>query len=64
LNRLVAALHPFFRNAGLSLVEALNAKAASPAKRTELAQAVRQDWRDATELEAATTAALDALERK
>lgn len=54
LQRLAGALHPFYRNAGLSLADVL-------AGRAKLAT-FEQDWRDATELEAATTAALDALE--
>lgn len=56
LNRIVGALHPFYRNAGLSLAEVL-------AGRGKLAT-FEQDWRDATELETATHAALDALEQR
>ena len=62
LNRLIPALHPFYRNAGLSLVAALDTRGA--AKREAVVGAFERDWRDATELEAATTAALDALETK
>jgi len=64
LGRLIPVLHPFYRNAGLSLAEVLRAPAAKPERRAELTAVFAQDWRDATELEAATTAALDALEAK
>ena len=56
LNRILPSLHPFYRNAGLSLAEALAGRG------TE--DAFERDWRDAVELEAATAAALDALETK
>ncbi len=56
LNRVLPALHPFYRNAGLSLADALALRAP--------AEAFERDWRDATELEAATSAALDALEKR
>ncbi|MBI5767141.1 MAG: hypothetical protein HZA93_05050 [Verrucomicrobia bacterium] len=65
LNRVMASLHPFYRNAGLSLAAALGApRAGKTARRAELARTFADDWRDATELEAATSAALDAPERK
>lgn len=64
LGRLVPTLHPFYRNAGLSLGEALAAQAASTAKRDRACAVFEQDWRDAMELEAASRAALDALERR
>lgn len=64
LNRLLPALHPFYRNAGLSLAELLAARAASAAKRERLCAAFERDWHDAVELEAAAVAALDALERR
>ena len=64
LGRLIPVLHPFYRNAGLSLVEVFRAPVAKSERRAELAAAFAQDWRDATELEAETTAALDALEAK
>ncbi|MCX6953495.1 MAG: hypothetical protein NTV51_15200, partial [Verrucomicrobia bacterium] len=64
LNRVLPLLHPFYRNAGLSLVEALSARGPTAAKRETLCAAFEQDWSDATELESASTAALDALERK
>jgi hypothetical protein len=64
LARFVPALHPFYRNAGLSLAAAFSARGNSEAMRTGLAVAFESDWRDAAELEAASTAALDGLERK
>ena len=62
LNRLVAVLHPFYRNAGLALAEVFAAHSARPERREKLRAAFEQDWQDAIKLEAATTAALDALE--
>ncbi len=62
LNRLLPSLHPFYRNAGLSLSAALSPSPAS-ARRADLVRAFEQDWRDALELEAAATAALERLER-
>jgi hypothetical protein len=62
LGRLVPALHPFYRNAGLSLAEVFQARAVRPARMDVLCAAFEQDWRDAVELHAASTAALDALE--
>jgi hypothetical protein len=62
LARLVTLLHPFYRNAGLALAEAFSARAAKPAERVAASAAFDRDWRDALELETATTAALDALE--
>lgn len=64
LRRLVPTLHPFYRNAGLALADAFAAgggKAENVAARLAEFEA---DWRAATELEAATDAALDALERR
>lgn len=63
LNRLVPALHPFYRNAGLSLAEALDASDAAAERREASCAAFERDWQDATELEATTAAALDVLER-
>lgn len=62
LNRLVPSLHPFYRNAGLSLAHALAERGAAP-RREEVCRAFDADWRDARELEAASAAALDRLER-
>jgi hypothetical protein len=62
LTKLAPTLHPFYRNAGLSLGEVLAARAVERRKLDALCAAFEQDWRDATEIEAATTAALDRLE--
>ncbi|MSU24565.1 MAG: hypothetical protein EXS32_12180 [Opitutus sp.] len=64
LDRVVSSLHPFYRNAGLTLTEALAARGGPRERREARWAAFEQDWRDATELEAASTAALDALERE
>ena len=64
LNRALPALHPFYRNAGLSLAAALAARTESAEKISALCGAFEQDWRDAGELAAATAAALDAVERR
>jgi hypothetical protein len=64
LNRLMAALHPFYRNAGLSLVAALGTRPAAAARLDAACLAFEQDWRDAAELDAAAQAALDAMERR
>jgi hypothetical protein len=62
LERLIPALHPFYRNAGLALAEALRTKPKNAVRRDALCAAFEQDWRDAVELHTATTGALDALE--
>ncbi len=63
LARFVPVLHPYYRNAGLSLAEVLAPRAAGTADQREvLVAAFETDWRDAGEIEAATKAALDALE--
>ncbi len=64
LERLIPALHPFYRNAGLSLAEALRTNQRSAAKIEERCTVFAGDWRDATELEVAARAALDALEAR
>lgn len=64
LNRLLLVLHPFYRNAGLALADALGARATTSERREALCAAFERDWRDATGLETATAAALDALERE
>ena len=61
LNRLLTSLHPFYRNAALSLAEALAGRSAPAERRDVLVAAFEQDWRDARELETASAAALDAL---
>ncbi|HUR58679.1 MAG TPA: hypothetical protein VM029_13285 [Opitutaceae bacterium] len=62
LARILPALHPFFRNAGLSLAEVFAARQAGPARRDESVRAFEADWRDALELARASQAALDRLE--
>ncbi len=64
LGRVLPALHPFFRNAGLALAEVFAARTAGAAKRDEVCRAFETDWRDALELESASKAALDALESR
>ncbi len=64
LSRLLPALHPFYRNAGLSLAEALGARSGSARAGGALAAAFERDWSEARELEAATRAALDAWEKR
>lgn len=64
LHRTLSGLHPFYRNAALSLAEVLALRAVSLEQREASCAAFERDWRDATDLEAASTAALDALEAK
>ena len=64
LGRLVSSLHPFYRNAGLSLAEALGSAPAPSERRAALCATFERDWRDAVEIEAATSAALEALEKR
>jgi hypothetical protein len=64
LARLVPTLHPFYRNAGLALSEVFAARAASARQLDVVCAAFEQDWRDATELESATAAALDRMEAR
>lgn len=64
LGRILPALHPFYRNVGLALAEAFEGREQPVARRRELAAAAERDWRDARELEAASAAALDALEAR
>jgi hypothetical protein len=63
LAKLISTLHPFFRNAGLSLQEAFAARTASASKRERACAIFDQDWRDALDLESTTRQALDALEQ-
>jgi hypothetical protein len=63
LTAVLPALHPFYRNAGLSLAAVFAAGPATARERTAHVAAFERDWRDAVELEAATTAALDGLMR-
>lgn len=64
LARLVSSLHPFYRNAGLSLADVFAGRAAKSPKLVELCAVFESDWRNAVELERATTAALDRLEAR
>jgi hypothetical protein len=64
LNQLLLVLHPFYRNAGLALAEALGAPTTTREQREALCGAFEREWRDAIGLESATAAALDALERE
>ncbi len=64
LARLIPALHPFYRNAGLTLAEVLRDGVKLPMRREELCAAFEQDWNTAVDIEVATTAALDALENQ
>ncbi len=64
LGRLNPALHPFYRNAGLALLEACRSRGEKPARIDALCAAFEQDWADGQELERVTTAALDALEAR
>ena len=62
LSKLIRNLHPFYRNAGLSLGEAFAARNTRPSAREKACAAFEQDWRDAVELETSTRSALEALE--
>ncbi len=62
LNRVLPAVHPFYRNAALSFGELLAGRDKSAERRASLWTAFEADWRDANELEKASAAALDAIE--
>lgn len=62
LGRLIPALHPFYRNAALSLAEALGAGEA--AAREKACALFEQDWRDGRLLEDAANAVLDRVQRE
>ena len=62
LSRMVTLLHPFYRNAGLSLAEVFSSRFAKPAARAAACAVYERDWQDAIDLDAATAAALDAIE--
>jgi len=62
VNRLIPALHPFYRNAGLSLSEALANGPTAKDRGAKASAAFAQEWSDANELRAASKAALDAWE--
>lgn len=58
------ALHPYYRNAGLSLLEVfLKGKVVSANRQAALVAAFEEDWRDGVEIEATAKAALDAFEQ-
>lgn len=61
LARVVATLHPFYRNAGLSLAEVFAIRDQPPRGIEVAIAAFERDWQDANELSAATAAALDRL---
>ena len=63
LGKLLPSVHPFYRNAALSLAELFSLRTGPPAKREKAWTTFEQDWRDAGELEAAARHALDRLER-
>jgi hypothetical protein len=63
LNRLLPALHPFYRNAGLALADVFAGAGSSGQRSSELGARFEADWTEAEELRAASTQALDALER-
>lgn len=62
LGRLAVSAHPFYRNAVLSLREAFDLVGGDATKRSAACAQFETDWREATELEAASRAALDRLE--
>jgi hypothetical protein len=64
LGRLLPALHPFYRNAGLSLAAALRGGGLAEAPRAALVAAFARDWNEGHDLADATRAALDAMENR
>jgi hypothetical protein len=62
LNRVLPAVHPFYRNAALSFGALLAGLNKSAERRETLWMAFEADWQDANELAAASAAALDAIE--
>jgi hypothetical protein len=63
LAKLTPTLHPFYRNAGLSLAEIFAARSADRRRLDKACADFEQDWRDAMEIETVTTSALDRIER-
>jgi hypothetical protein len=61
-NRVLPAVHPFYRNAALSFGELLAARDKSAKRHAALWAAFEADWRDAYELEKASAGALEAIE--
>lgn len=64
LAKILPLLHPFYRNAGLSLAGVFESTALSPIRRDEACAQFEADWAEAVALETASKAALDALERR
>jgi hypothetical protein len=64
VERLIPALHPFYRNAGLSLAELLHTGPPDPKHDDATCATFQQDWADAVELESAANAALDTIEQR
>lgn len=64
LAKLTPLLHPFYRNAGLSLAAAFESVGLSPIRRDEACAQFEADWAAAVALETASRAALDALEQR
>lgn len=63
LQKALPALHPFYRNAGFALADCLANKRRSADELAAACAEFDREWRDATELEATTREALDALGR-
>ena len=64
LQILTPVLHPYYRNAGLSLLEVfLKARMVSADRQDALVNGFEADWRDGVEIEAAAKAALDDFDR-
>jgi hypothetical protein len=63
LQRILPALHPFYRNAGLALADCIGGGAAKPEVIDARCEALAREWRDAVELETTAREALDALGR-
>lgn len=64
LAQLLPVLHPFYRNAGLSLAAVLAAGNSTDSTRAALVKAFEHDFTEGRQLEQATHAALDALEKR
>lgn len=64
LSKIMPLLHPFYRNAGLSLAAVFESTALSPIRRDEACAQFDADWAEAVALETASRAALDALENR
>ena len=64
LQRAIAGLHPFYRNAGLALADCLAPKRRSGDALAAVCAEFDREWRDAVELESTAREALDALARR